>query len=141
MSRDEEEDVHHPPDAESAQSEELAHPGAGEAETEPVQAEEAEEYAVEEGRHEVVVGVSDAGKAAPQEDPRARALYTVKNSTASLGLLDLLPALASVVEAAVCLVVGCLVPPMVHRRVALQELPAQEVAGNQRRLHPGLQSR
>ena len=137
MSCDEEEDVDHPPDAETSESEELADSGAGEAETEPVQAEEAEEDAVEEGRHEVVVGVSDARETSPEENPRSGALDTVQNSTAGLGLLNLFPALSSVPEAAVCLVVGGLVTVVVHWRVTLQELPGQEVAGDEGRLHAG----
>lgn len=138
MSSDEEEDVHHPPNAKPPQSEELPHPGACEAETESVQSEEAEEDAVEEGGDEVVVGVADAREASPEEDPGPGALDTVQNSTASLGLLHLLPALASVVEAAVRLVVRGLVTSVVQRRVALQELPGQEVAGDQGSLHSGL---
>lgn len=35
MARDQEEDVHHPPDAQTAERQQLAHPGAGQAETEP----------------------------------------------------------------------------------------------------------
>ena len=139
MPRDEEEDVHHPPDAESPECQELAHPGACEAETEPVEAQEAEENTVEEGGDEVVVGVSDAGKAAPEEDPGTRALDTVEDPAAGLRLLHLLPALSSVPEAAVGLVVGGLVASVVHWRVALEELPGEEVAGDERRLQPGLQ--
>ena len=136
---DEETDIDDPPDAETAESEKLADSGAGEAETEPVQVEEAEEDAVEEGRHEVVVGVSDAGEAAPEEDPGTRALDAVEDPAAGLRLLHLLPALSSVPEAAVGLVVGGLVASVVHWRVALQELPGEEVAGDERRLQPGLQ--
>ena len=139
MARHQEEDVHDPPDAEAAEGEKLADPGAGEAETEPVQAQEAEEDAVEEGRHEVVVGVADAGKSSPEEDSGSGALDTVENSTAGLGLLHLLPPLASVPEAAVSLVVGRLVTAVVHRLLALQELAGQETAGNQRRLQTFLQ--
>ena len=35
MARDQEEDVHHPPDSKPAQCQQLAHPGARQAETEP----------------------------------------------------------------------------------------------------------
>ena len=135
MPRDQEEDVHDPPDAEAAEGEKLADPGASEAETEPVQPQEAEEDAVEEGRHKVVVGVADAGKSSPEENPGTGALNAVENPTASLGLLHLLPPLPAVPEAAVGLVVGRLVALVVHRLLALQELTGQETAGNQRRLN------
>ena len=71
MTSDQEEDVHHPPDTQTSKCQQLAHPGPSEAKAEPVQAQEPEEDGVQERGHEVVVGVSDAGKAAPQEDPRA----------------------------------------------------------------------
>ena len=139
MSRHQEEDVHDPPDAETPEGEKLADPGARETQTEPVQSEEAEEDAVEESCHEVVVGVANAGKSSPEENPGPGALDAVQNPTASLGLLHLLPALATKPEAAVSLVVGRLVAPVVQRLLALQELPGQETAGNQRRLHTFLQ--
>ena len=83
MSRHQEEDVHDPPDAEAAEGEKFADPGASEAETEPVQSQEAEEDAVEEGRHKVVVGVADAGKSSPEENPGPGALDAVQNTTAA----------------------------------------------------------
>ena len=135
MAGDQEEDVHDPPDAEAAEGEKLADPGASEAETEPVQSQEAEEDAVEEGRHKVVVGVADAGKSSPEENSGAGALYAVQDTTTGLGLLHLLPPLPTEPEAAVSLVVRRLVAPVVQRLLALQELPGQETAGNQRRLN------
>ena len=131
MSRHQEEDVHDPPDAEAAEGEQLADPGASEAQTEPVQPQEAEEDAVEEGRHKVVVGVANAGKSSPEENPGPGALDAVENTTAGLGLLHLLPPLTAEPEAAVSLVVGRLVAPVVQRLLALQELSGQETAGNQ----------
>ena len=77
MTCDQEEDVHDPPDSEAPQGEKFADPGASEAETEPVQSQEAEEDAVEEGRHKVVVGVADAGKSSPEENSGSGALNAV----------------------------------------------------------------
>ena len=135
MACHQEEDVHDPPDPETPEGEKLADPGAGEAQTEPVQSEEAEEDAVEESRHKVVVGVADTGKSSPEENSGAGALYAVQDTTTGLGLLHLLPPLPTEPEAAVSLVVRRLVAPVVQRLLALQELPGQETAGNQRRLN------
>ena len=53
-------DVDQPPDAHASQGQQLADCGAGLAEAESVEAEEAEQDGVEEGRQEVVVRVPDA---------------------------------------------------------------------------------
>ena len=82
-----------------------------------------------------MVGVADAGKSSPEENSGAGALYAVQDTTTGLGLLHLLPPLPTEPEAAVSLVVRRLVAPVVQRLLALQELPGQETAGNQRRLN------
>ena len=102
----------------------------------PVKAEEAEEDAVKERGHEVVVSVADAGEAVPQEGSRPRALDAVQRPAARLALLHLLPPLAPVLEAAVAhLVVGSLVTLVVVRLRALEELAGQEIAGDEGRGH------
>jgi len=132
MTSDEEEDVHHPPDAQSSKCQQLAHPSPREAETEPVEAQEPEEDGVQERGHEVVVGVADAREPVPQERPRSGALDTVQHTAAGRGLLDLLPPLTSVSETPVThLVVRGLVALVVMRLRALQELARKKVARNQ----------
>ena len=142
MPSDEEEDVHHPPDAQSSKCQQLAHPSPREPETEPVEAQEAEENTVEEGGDEVVVGVADAGEAVAEEGAGARALDAVQHAAARRGHGHLLPALAAVAQAAVPqLGEGRLVALVVVRLGALQELLGQEAAGHQRRRDTSLENR
>ena len=102
----------------------------------PVKTEESEKDAVEECGHEVVVGVADAGESVPQEGSRPRTLDAVQHPAASLTLLHLLPPLTPVLEAAVShLIVGRLVPLVVMRLCALEELSGQEVTRDEGRGH------
>ena len=71
MPSDQEEDVHDPPNSQSSQCQQLPHPSPRQAETEPVQAQEAEEDRVEQRGHEVVVGVADTREPLPQECSRS----------------------------------------------------------------------
>ena len=102
----------------------------------PVKTEEAEEDAVEERGHEVVVGVADARESVSQEGSRSRALDAVQHPAAGLALLHLLPPLAPVLEAAVShLAVSRLVALVVMRLCALEELAGQEVTRDEGRGH------
>ena len=102
----------------------------------PVKTEEAEEDAVEERGHEVVVGVADARESVSQEGSRSRALDAVQHPAAGLALLHLLPPLAPVLEAAVShLAVSRLVALVVMRLCALEELAGQEITRDQGRGH------
>ena len=101
MTSDQEEDVHNPPDSQTSQCQQLPHPSPRQPQTEPVEAEEAEQDAVEERGDEVVVGVADAGKPFPEKCSGSGALNTIKDTATRGGLLHLLPPLTPVPETSV----------------------------------------
>lgn len=121
--RDQQDQIHEPPDPQTAQREQLPHRRARVAQTETIHPEAAQEEGVEQRGDEVVSRVFDAGDMPSEELSVSGTLDVVQRRADHRGVVHLLLGLTAPPNAAVAqLLEGAVVPRMVHGVLAEHEL-------------------